>query len=126
DRIRVEVPDTGNGTVEVDVRLLGQVQDILVDNAFKHGGSDSPILLRLSESGRAIEGIDHGHGIPDAELGDVFRPFYRGSASVAAGVPGLGLGLAIGQRIAVRLGATLSYSRTPEGYSLFTVSLDGR
>lgn len=45
---------------------------------------------------------DHGAGVPDSALEDIFRPFYRVDDDRNRDTGGVGLGLAIAQR-AVRL-----------------------
>jgi two-component system sensor histidine kinase CpxA len=41
---------------------------------------------------------DHGPGVPEVELGNIFRPFYRTSESRERQTGGTGLGLAISER----------------------------
>ena len=45
---------------------------------------------------------DHGPGIPEGQLGTIFRPFYRVDSARSPDTGGFGVGLAIADR-AVRL-----------------------
>lgn len=51
---------------------------------------------------------DSGAGIPPEEISRVFEPFYRSEQGRRHGVPGVGLGLAIVERIATAFGGTTS------------------
>lgn len=82
--------------LRVDYILIEQVLINLLDNAAKYSPKGSPVDLRVSQRKDriVIEVTDQGHGIPQAELEQVFDMFYR----VRAGdrqVAGTGLGLSI-------------------------------
>lgn len=69
---------------------LQRVLTNLIDNALQHAGA---VELRLN--GAEVRVCDHGPGIPDAELEQVFQPFYRLDRSRSVVTGGSGLGLAI-------------------------------
>jgi len=123
--LRAEVDAAAGVVVRTDPDLLGQLIDILVDNALKYGPAGTPVTVRAGSSGNAvlIDVIDAGRGITDAEAGDLFRPFHRGEAAVRSGVPGLGLGLSLARRIAERLGAEVTFDRPAGGGCRFRVVL---
>ena len=79
--------------VTADALRLRQAVDNLLSNALKY--SDGPVVVRLSASAQncLIEVSDQGIGIPAAEQGGIFEPFFR--ASNTGGRPGHGLGLSI-------------------------------
>lgn len=79
----------------------------LVANAVNHVSIGGRIDVRLQADGHnlAIEIVDDGPGIPEAELGRVMDRFFRGEHTRGIGS---GLGLAIANRIAEKHGATLS------------------
>ncbi len=88
--------------------LLRQALENLVRNAARYTekGTAVEITLRKKESGGRnwahIEVRDQGPGVPESELNDIFRPFYRVSDSRERQSGGAGVGLAISDR-AVRL-----------------------
>lgn len=92
----------GNG------ELLRQALENLVRNAVRYtaAGTSVEISLRKKETGGRswahIEVRDYGPGVPESELYDIFRPFYRVSDSRERQSGGTGVGLAISDR-AVRL-----------------------
>lgn len=95
---------------------LRQIVSNLVQNAQRYGG-DVPVELALECSPLTTRIVvrDRGPGIPDAQLENVFRPFYRleGSRSLATG--GTGLGLAIVRQLAETNGWTIQLKNRPGG-----------
>jgi two-component system sensor histidine kinase CpxA len=66
---------------------------------------------------------DHGPGVPENALGEIFRPFYRVDEARDREVGGVGLGLAIADR-AVRLhGGSVEAANEPEGGLIVTIRL---
>ncbi len=70
-----------------------------------------------------IEVWDTGVGIPQDQLPSIFDEFRRGSANDADTPPGLGLGLAIVDRISRMLEHPISVRSSPERGSVFSVSV---
>jgi signal transduction histidine kinase len=102
--------------VHAQAALLGQLVDNLLDNACKYSRPGTPIQLWLTqESGEGVLAIeDVGCGIGEEDLPHIFEPFYRSARARGAGVNGVGLGLAVAQRIAVALGGSL-FAESVEG-----------
>jgi signal transduction histidine kinase len=92
----------------------------LVGNAITYRG-DAPSSVQV-EAERVAESlvvrvIDHGPGIPAESREDVVRPLFR----LRKDVPGAGLGLAVGVRIAAAHGGTLRVGETHGGGTTVTV-----
>jgi two-component system, OmpR family, sensor kinase len=82
--------------IDGDPTLLARALANLLGNAKKHGGGVDRLQVRAGAREVCFEVQDRGDGI-DAALGDaLFQPFTRGKESDA----GLGLGLALVERIA--------------------------
>ena len=62
-----------------DPILLGQVVDNLIDNALEYSPPGTPVRVWVEPSpADAVIGVqDEGPGIPAADLGRVFDPFFR-------------------------------------------------
>ncbi|MBI5015965.1 MAG: response regulator [Deltaproteobacteria bacterium] len=112
--------------VECDRAKLYQIAQNLISNALRHSDPSKPrrwAKIEAREVGGevAIVVSDNGVGIEPEEITDLFQPFRRGKQ--AAGRPGMGLGLAIVQRISqVCRGRVEAVSSPGEG-STFTVFL---
>ncbi|MEJ2012819.1 MAG: PAS domain S-box protein [Anaerolineales bacterium] len=93
-----------------DERLLGQVFTNLLTNAMNYTPEGGRITLRsrTHHDGQnqwvIAEVEDTGLGIAPSEQTEIFKRFFRGTASQETGAPGTGLGLAICHEIADRHG----------------------
>ena len=93
--------------------LVERVMSNLLDNAFIHGQPPVRLTVDSKEDRVCIEVEDDGPGIaPDREQA-MLQAFARGDAS--RGHPGLGLGLAIVQRVALRIGGSVTFHRSADG-----------
>ncbi|MGV8998538.1 MAG: ATP-binding protein [Parvibaculaceae bacterium] len=86
----------------------------IVDNAGKYAGD---VWVTAVRDGGDIDIIvdDNGAGIPDEQLEEVFRPFYRLDAARNLDEGGTGLGLAIARDIARGHGGDIQLLRSPMG-----------
>ena len=94
----------------------------LIQNARRYG-DEVRITLRREEEDAVIVIDDNGPGIPPAELPQVLRPFYRGESSRNRASGGIGLGLAITNRIVQSLGGQLLLENRDEGGLRATIRL---
>jgi two-component system, OmpR family, sensor kinase len=117
------------GDVSLCVRahpgLLAQVVDNLLENASKYSAPGTPIIVRAwREDGTVALGVqDRGCGLAREDLPRVFEPFFRTEVARRDGHPGVGLGLAVAQRIATTSGGTLVVESQPGTGCLFTLRL---
>jgi two-component system osmolarity sensor histidine kinase EnvZ len=86
----------------------------IVDNAGKYAGE---VWVTAVRDGSDIDIIvdDNGAGIPDEQLEEVFRPFYRLDEARNLDEGGTGLGLAIARDIARGHGGDIQLARSPMG-----------
>ncbi|MGY6284315.1 ATP-binding protein [Methylorubrum extorquens] len=91
----------------------------LVDNAVKYGGGARLVMGPAGSSdhpGVAVEVIDDGPGIPDAERSAMLQPFVRGDrARNLDSASGFGLGLSIVLAIVEGHGGRLTLENRPGG-----------
>jgi heavy metal sensor kinase len=111
--------------VRVQPLLLGQLLENLVDNAFKYSEPGTPVSAALGRDAGAVTltVADAGCGIAPEDLPHVFEPFYRSAASRRLGRNGVGLGLAMVQRIAAAFGGRVAVDSAPGRGSRFTLRL---
>ena len=90
-----EVPEALTALAEPE--LLTRALANLIRNAVRYAGQSGPVTVTARRDGTEVEIIvvDSGPGIPEAELGKVFEPFYRLDVSRDRTTGGAGLGLAI-------------------------------
>src|SRR5581483_5211236 len=83
-----------------DHERLVQACGNLIENAIKHTPREGRVTVRVwSGDGNHLELHDTGRGIPAEELPFIFHRFYRVEGRSSGGPAGMGLGLAIVDRI---------------------------
>jgi two-component system osmolarity sensor histidine kinase EnvZ len=97
---------------------LARVINNLLENASRYGKSVDTGVAVLDIAAKArdkwilIRVRDHGIGVSEAQLDNLTKPFYRGEAARTA-ANGAGLGLAIVEKIVLRMGGTFVLSNAP-------------
>lgn len=94
----------------------------LIQNARRYG-EHVRLILREDEEDAVIMIEDDGPGLATGELNKVLRPFYRSDNSRNRASGGIGLGLAITNRIVQSLGGQLSLENRQEGGLRATIRL---
>jgi len=97
------------GSLPMDRDLMTDLLLNLVDNACKAGSRHISITAQKND----IFVRDDGCGIPKEKLAHVVQPFYKGDSSASRKKGGLGLGLALCQKIARLHGALLVIDSNP-------------
>jgi heavy metal sensor kinase len=123
--LKFEAACGGPYWVRAQAPLLGQLIDNLLDNATKYSAPGTAIVIRIGEESGlitlAVE--DEGCGIAADDLPHIFEAFYRSPHSRRVGISGVGLGLAVAQRVANALGGRLSAESQPDKGSRFILRL---
>jgi len=111
--------------VEVQPALLGELLNILIDNACKYSPAGMPITIRLQREEQAVcvQVEDEGSGIAESDLPHLFTPFFRSAQTRRLGVEGFGLGLSIARRLAGAFGGALTVTSRSGHGSCFTLRL---
>jgi two-component system, OmpR family, sensor histidine kinase CpxA len=106
-----------NGVVD----LLSSAIENVVRNAVRHTNPNTSVEIGLrcsdlnGQRSATITVRDHGRGVPESSLDEIFQPFYRVEEARDRKSGGTGLGLAIAAR-AVRLhSGTIKASNAAEG-----------
>ena len=87
-------------TVRSDPRLLEQILRNMLSNATKYTSRGKVLLgCRRRRDRLSIEVWDTGAGIPETELSAIFKDFHQLENHAGRRTKGLGLGLAIAQRL---------------------------
>ncbi|MEN9647748.1 MAG: hypothetical protein RLY57_552 [Candidatus Parcubacteria bacterium] len=114
-----------NAYVRGDQGKLQQLFINLISNAIKYSHKGGEVALRYSfdDNFHAIEVVDHGIGIPEAEQKYIFNGFYRANNAQALSVHGTGLGLYLVQRIALLHSGEVSIDSVEQKGTTVTVKL---
>ena len=110
--------------IDVDPLRLAQLLDNLISNAIKYTPGGGHVEVRAAAEGEhvAIEVVDDGIGIDDADKPRLFDAFFR-APSGREKADGTGLGLRISREIARAHGGALEVADTPGGGSTFRLLL---
>jgi signal transduction histidine kinase len=101
----------------------------LIANAVTYTPAGGRVVVRagtgeLNDASMAwVRVTDDGPGIAAEELPHLFDRFYRGSAALASGAPGTGLGLAVCKEIVTRYGGEITVESEPGRETCFTAWL---
>jgi len=110
--------------VRSDSQLLGLLMSNLVSNAIRYTARGGVLVAaRRCAAGIRVEVWDTGCGIPAKDQRAIFKPFHQVGNPERDRSKGLGLGLAIVERLARLLGVELSLRSEPGRGSRFSVLL---
>lgn len=98
-------------------QALRRVFDNILSNA-KRYASTVNITCHVEKNGREPTAIfmfdDNGPGVPDDQISELTKPFYRGEGSRNKKTGGVGLGLAIAHDIISAHGGTLNFEKSAD------------
>ncbi len=110
--------------VRSDIQLLARILRNLLTNAIRYTPTGRVLLgCRRRRQSLSIEVWDTGVGIAEDKLEEVFQEFKRGDAVQPNQDRGLGLGLAIVEKIARMLGHRIMVRSQPGRGSVFAVEV---
>lgn len=100
----VKVLRTEKCLVQGSTELLRRAIENVVRNAIRYTKEATTVEVTLTRNTRTATIVvrDHGEGVPEETLDELFRPFYRVADARDRQTGGIGLGLAITER-AIRL-----------------------
>jgi signal transduction histidine kinase len=123
-QIACEIPEE-LPMIRVDRDALFSALWNLMENAAKYSPPASPIRVFVRRhQDRILLGVeDQGSGIPPGEQQRIFQKFVRGADAKQAGIRGVGIGLALVQRIVEAHGGSVQLQSEPGRGSTFTLVL---
>ena len=97
--------------------LLQSAVENVLRNAVKYTRKSTAVEVSVKAAGANVVFTvrDHGEGVPDEELSNLFRPFYRVGEARERKTGGIGLGLAIVQQAVSVHNGTVTASNTGDG-----------
>lgn len=122
--------EPGLPAVHGDAMGLKHALQNLIANAAKYGsdgfnwiGVTARRVALKDQAGVEIRVSDKGPGIPEAEQGSIFDPFYRGKRALRDQIQGTGLGLSLVKGIVEAHGGSISVESEPAKGTHFIIRL---
>ncbi|UZS65810.1 sensor histidine kinase [Pseudomonas syringae] len=114
-------------TVNADRDRIGQVVNILVDNALRYSAMGGELLIvgKASAGRMELTVSDRGPGFDSENLEQVFDRFWRAERSRARYSGGSGLGLSIARAICLEHDGTIEVRNRPGGGSVIRLNIPG-
>jgi signal transduction histidine kinase len=127
-KLAAEVPPgAAAARVRVDRLAVTRILQNLADNACKYGRNPADprlhLTVQLRERRAVITLRDHGPGLARGGRRRLFHPFHRSAEQATGEAPGVGLGLALSQRLARDFGGDLRAVDPPDGGAAFELTL---
>jgi len=114
------------GTIFSDEQLVRQILVNIIGNANKytcHGKVNLMCASNKENSTLDISILDTGCGIPEHQIKDIFKPFWRADMSSEKANEGTGLGLSICHLFSEAIGAKITVESNINKGSVFTLRL---
>jgi two-component system OmpR family sensor kinase len=110
--------------VNGDIRLLERAIQNVIDNALKFTPENGQVTVSLTsfQDKVRLSVSDTGPGISPEDMPHIFERFYRSGSSISE--TGIGLGLAISQRIAELHNTVIGVENLPDEGTVFTLDLE--
>ncbi|MCF5651257.1 HAMP domain-containing protein [Pseudomonas syringae] len=114
-------------TVNADRDRIGQVVNILVENALRYSAMGGELLIvgKASAGRMELTVSDRGPGFDSENLEQVFDRFWRAERSRARYSGGSGLGLSIARAICLEHDGTIEVRNRPGGGSVIRLEIPG-
>ncbi len=108
-----------------DGTLLAQAVGNLLSNAIKYSPSETTVVVHVNTlaSELCISVRDQGHGIPAAEIDNIFAKFYRLRRDASTTTAGTGLGLFFVKETAEKHGGYVTVESVENSGSSFVIHL---
>lgn len=111
------------GAIMGSESLVRSAVENVLRNAVRYTREQTSVDVSLRSVGdeMKIRIVDHGGGVPEPELKNLFKPFYRVGEARERSAGGIGLGLAIAEQAAKAHGGTIAASNKGDGLEIVIV-----
>jgi len=116
-------------TIAANFELLRSALENVMRNAIRYTAEGTMVEVSAERTSSTppmevvIRVRDHGPGVPDSELENLFRPFYRLDAARAQHTGGVGLGLTIAERAVKLHGGSIRATNASSGGLIVEIRL---
>ncbi len=121
--IEIQILDTV--TVSGSVEMLGRALENVIRNALRYTSSGSAVQITLSKSTDFVTIIvrDYGPGVPQEDLEQIFKPFFRVAEARERDSGGTGIGLAIAKQAISMHGGSIVAKNAKKGGLVIEIQL---
>ncbi len=110
--------------ITADKKYMETIFTNLIENALKYSKDNIEIKLMHAAEYQVLMSVkDHGIGIPDSEMHNIFEPFYRIDKSRRKNISGYGLGLNIVKKIVESHKGTIEIRSEENVYTEFIIKI---
>ena len=115
--------------MNINPDLVRSAVENVIRNAVRYTAAGTTVEVHVECANRdhgnaaIVRVSDRGPGVPPEELGNIFRPFYRVADARDRQSGGVGLGLAIAQRVSRVHGGSIHAQNRPDGGLEVTLTL---
>lgn len=112
-------------SLRTDKKLLTEILENLISNAFKYTPSGGSITVRAKKKGEhcQIDVQDTGYGIPAHQKKKIFTKFFRADNIIDKQTDGTGLGLYLVHALCGLLGGIASFTSEEDKGTTFSIAL---
>jgi len=116
----VKMNGNGNCVVDGNEMLLRSAVENVLRNAVRYTREGTSVDVSVAKNGEKVKVFvqDHGGGVPEEELKNLFKPFYRIGEARERSTGGIGLGLAIAERAIAAHEGTISAKNVNGGLEI--------
>ena len=110
-------------TLHGSASLVRSAVENVLRNAVRYTENGTAVEVSLHSNGseNLVTIVDHGGGVPEPELNNLFKPFYRVGEARERSAGGIGLGLAIAEQAVKAHGGTITAGNTGDGLKIVIV-----
>jgi signal transduction histidine kinase len=118
----------GRMVIEADPQYLRMILENLLSNASKYSYEGTKIRVDVSSSNGevTVSVVDHGVGIPNEQLSELFQKFNRIPNDLSRQVSGSGIGLYLAKQLALLHNGDITCISKPNKGTTFTLTIPRR
>ncbi len=122
---RIQIQNLDDVIVSGSTEMLSRALENVIRNGLHYTEEESSVELSITKDKNQVLIIvrDHGPGVPEEDLDQIFKPFFRVAESRDRGSGGTGIGLAIARQAIVMHGGTIHAKNAETGGLIVQIKL---
>ena len=122
---RIETQNLDKVKVLGSMEMLGRALENVIRNGLRYTAAGSAVEITLSEDENSVLIVvrDHGPGVPQEHIEQIFKPFFRVAESRDRDSGGTGIGLAIAKQAILMHGGSIEARNAKKGGLVIEIHL---